>query len=796
MRKQWWGLFADTMWEYAVSKGKPWFWIVGEAWVDTRQNALSYSTYSRYGVLSLLDLHGSCMDFPGQARGIFAGGSGFEQMANIMASDYSGGIDPTFLGTFVDNHDKPRFPGGYADNNSMVWMWRNALNWYYLARGIPIVYYGTEFEGTSDSINDYGAGEPFNRKFVGQDRINRLLSNPNNYPIYRHLKMLNKLRESEIALRRGSQVNIHLQGNLAVFKREYVSSVAYVVINKGGSAANYNLQLANGQYTLVKPDYFSYTITSNTVNVSSGSYNVSIDPGSFVVMVYRYPDPANSVSVSGSYNATLNRVVGNLWRGTINVTSPGNVDVYFNAVFSSTTKTYGDNDEVGTFLPVSGSAIETSSDPITFNAPVAGPYQIEFNDATLSYTIKYVGNIPITTIVCRSFVGGNNWVGICGSYSPPTTSSDPNNKVPGMAWWADEPSTMMVFKGVDSNNRNIWVWVSTNIPSGKKIEFKFRRNGSDWTPGGNYSVVGGQSVDITYDWGLTSNQGAPSLNDTTPPVVSITFPANNQIINNQTNILIYGTASDNSSGVKEVKVSINDGPFVIANGTTSWTFATNLPLNSSNTVRVFAIDISNNYSTTNQVSFVITNIPSTTITIRYYTTNWSSVYLYHNASGSWTSTPGEAMTSEGNGWWRKDITTVSDVYSFVFNNGSGNWDNNNNRDYISKINFTTVYVSNRIVNVSPLNTSTTTPVNVTIRYYRPSWTTVKIHYNNGSGTWTSVPGVDMDNEGNGWWSKTIQVVGNYYEFVFNNGSGVWDNNGGSNYKANISFTNVIIRGEK
>ncbi len=40
MRKQWWGLFADTMWEYAASKGKPWFWIVGEAWVATRSDGV------------------------------------------------------------------------------------------------------------------------------------------------------------------------------------------------------------------------------------------------------------------------------------------------------------------------------------------------------------------------------------------------------------------------------------------------------------------------------------------------------------------------------------------------------------------------------------------------------------------------------------------------------------------------------------------------------------------------------------------------------------------------------------
>ncbi|MFN4244649.1 MAG: alpha-amylase family glycosyl hydrolase [Brevinematia bacterium] len=789
MRKEWWGLFADAMWEYAASKGKPWFWQVGEAWVATRSEALSYTTYSTRGAFSILDLHGSCMDFPGQAKGVFAGGSGFEQMANIMSSDYSGAIDPTFLGTFVDNHDKPRFPGGYYDSDTMVRIWKNALNWYFLARGIPIVYYGTEFEGTSDSINDYGAGEPKNRRYVGQSRINNARNY--NYPIYRHLKLLNKLREAEIALRRGSQVNIHLQGDLAVFRREYVSSVAYVLLNKGSANQNYTVSLPNGSYLLLVPS--GDVIVTNNVTVSSGTYNVSVQANSFSILVYNYPPPASSVSIFGSYSTSMTRVVGNLWRGTINVSSPGSVNVKFNVTWGTTNKTFGDNDEIGTFLPVSGTAIESSSDPITFDAPVVGPYQVEFNDATLSYTIKYVGTIPITTIIVRSFVGGNNWVGVCGSYSPPTSYSDPDNKVPGMAWWGNEPSTPMVFKGVDSNNRNIWVWVSTNVPSGKKIEFKMRRNGVDWYPGANLSVLGGQSADVTYDWGLTSNEGSPSTIDTNSPTVSIAYPTNNQVIVNQSNITIYGNASDDRSGVNEVRISINGSPFVLASGTTSWSYTTNLNLNTTNNVRVYAKDVSNNISVTNSVNFVITNIPSSGITINYFNTSWSSVNVHYNGGSGWTTVPGVSMNNVGGGWWRKDVDALDKV-DFVFNNGSV-WDNNNGKDYVSMLSWATnIYVSNSIVNLGNVST-VSAPVNVKIRYYRPDWANVYIHYYNGSG-WTTSPGVAMTSEGNGWWVKEINVVGSYYEIKFNNGNGTWDNNGGVNYKANIGFTNIVIKGVK
>ena len=490
----------------------------------------------------------------------------------------------------------------------------------------------------------------------------------------------------------------------------------------------------------------------------------------------------------------MTRVIGNLWRGNINVSSPGSVNVSFNVSWGSTNKIFGDNDEVGTFLPVSGTAIESSVDPITFEAPVSGPYQVEFNDATLSYVIKYVGTVPITTIVVRSFVGGNNWVGVCGSYSPPTSYSDPDNKVPGMAWWGSEPSTPMVFKGVDSNNRNIWVWTSTNVPSGRKIEFKIRKNGIDWYPGGNLSVVGGQFADITYDWGLTSNEGIPSTIDTNAPSVSIVYPSNNQIIVNQTNITIYGSASDDRSGVSEVRISINGSPFVLASGTTSWSYTTNLSLNTTNLVRVFAKDVSNNISVTNQVSFTLTNLPSTDVIVNYFNANgWNLVNIHYDGGSGWTTVPGQAMTNLGNGWWRKTVN-VLDKIDFVFNNGSS-WDNNKGKDYISKISWSSyVYVSNNIVNLGDINTSSF-PVTVKVRYYRPDWSTVNIHYYNGS-SWTTVPGESMSNEGDGWWVKNINVVGSYYEIVFNNGSGTWDNNGGENYKANIGFTNIVIKGIK
>ncbi|MFI7543657.1 alpha-amylase family glycosyl hydrolase [Actinoplanes sp. NPDC049599] len=72
---------------------------------------------------------------------------------------------------------------------------------------------------------------------------------------------------------------------------------------------------------------------------------------------------------------------------------------------------------------------------------------------------------------------------------------------------------------------------------------------------------------------------------------------------------------------------------------------------------------------------------------------------------------------------------------------------------------------------------------VTVYYQRPSgWTTVNIHYAPDGGAWTSVPGVAMQSACTGWLSRTVDLgAASGLQVVFNNGSGVWDNNNGANY---------------
>ncbi len=121
--------------------------------------------------------------------------------------------------------------------------------------------------------------------------------------------------------------------------------------------------------------------------------------------------------------------------------------------------------------------------------------------------------------------------------------------------------------------------------------------------------------------------------DTTPPVVSITSPANNATVSGI--VTVSGTASDNIA-VAATAVSIDGGPLVATAGTTSWTFSTNsLSLaNGSHAVAAVATDSSGNRAT-NTISVTVNNpdVVPPTVPTNVSVTSLTSF----TASLSWTS---------------------------------------------------------------------------------------------------------------------------------------------------------------
>ncbi|KFE62306.1 carbohydrate binding domain-containing protein [Hyalangium minutum] len=78
---------------------------------------------------------------------------------------------------------------------------------------------------------------------------------------------------------------------------------------------------------------------------------------------------------------------------------------------------------------------------------------------------------------------------------------------------------------------------------------------------------------------------------------------------------------------------------------------------------------------------------------------------------------------------------------------------------------------------------TTGAGNASTVYYKKGFTTPYLHYRPAGGTWTTAPGVAMpDSEVAGYAKYTVNLgAATQLEADFNNGSGTWDSNNGSNY---------------
>lgn len=156
-------------------------------------------------------------------RDVFSRGGSARQLGAVFAQDnlYS---DAQLSGVFVDNHDQTRF---LCDANGDLTKLQLALALAFTARGIPILYYGTEqgFASCTDNRQD-------------------MVFDPS-APLYAYVRQLNAIRAAHEALRTGVQRERWQDDTVYAFEREAGASAAVVAINIGAAART--LTLATGE---------------------------------------------------------------------------------------------------------------------------------------------------------------------------------------------------------------------------------------------------------------------------------------------------------------------------------------------------------------------------------------------------------------------------------------------------------------------------------------------------------------------------------------------------------------------
>lgn len=139
--------------------------------------------------------------------------------------------DTTLLGSFMENHDNPRFPS-YTSDISLV---KNAIAFTMLADGIPIIY-----EGQEQHLN--GGGVPNNREAVWLSGYNTSAA------LYSHIKALNQIRSEAVNQNSAyvtSQADVTYSDSSTIVTRK--GSTGFQIIgvfsNRGANGNSYTLTL-------------------------------------------------------------------------------------------------------------------------------------------------------------------------------------------------------------------------------------------------------------------------------------------------------------------------------------------------------------------------------------------------------------------------------------------------------------------------------------------------------------------------------------------------------------------------
>ncbi|KAI1420845.1 glycoside hydrolase superfamily [Xylaria sp. FL1777] len=181
-------------------------------------------------------------------------------MHNQISSSFP---DPAALGTFLDNHDNPRWLSVKNDLSLL----KNALAYVILSRGIPIVYYGTEQAYA-------GGADPANREDLWRSGFNT------DSELYQAISQLSAARKSAGGLAADDQTHLYVNDTAYAWSRAGGDLVVLTTNSGLGFTGDhcFNTQVSNKQWN----DTFG---TGSYTSDDSGNICVSVANGEPVVLL-------------------------------------------------------------------------------------------------------------------------------------------------------------------------------------------------------------------------------------------------------------------------------------------------------------------------------------------------------------------------------------------------------------------------------------------------------------------------------------------------------------------------------
>lgn len=208
--------------------------------------------------------------------------------------------DSTLLGSFIENHDNPRF----ASLTNDIAQDQNAIGFTILADGIPIIYEGQEQHFT-------GGGVPHNREAVWTSGYSTTS------PLYKFISSVNKLRNWAI---KQSPTYTTSKANpiysdtttIAMAKGVAGSQIVAVFSNKGSSGSSYTQKIPNTGFAA---GAVVVEILSCKTVTTDGSGNIVVAMGAGAANVCSAPSQIwnGSDSITDFLSCCPFEWVGNLW---------------------------------------------------------------------------------------------------------------------------------------------------------------------------------------------------------------------------------------------------------------------------------------------------------------------------------------------------------------------------------------------------------------------------------------------------------------------------------------------------
>ncbi|MDP4143724.1 MAG: carbohydrate binding domain-containing protein [Bacillota bacterium] len=419
----------------------------------------------------------------------------------------------------------------------------------------------------------------------------------------------------------------------------------------------------------------------------------------------------------------------------------------------------------------------------------AGHYlkTISYPAANVSLTVRYSDDNGLTwkpTFDGQSIITGDyhndstgmlvtgtpNWTYNATIYYKKGYSTPYIHWRPAGGTWTTAPGTLMPDSEVSG-----YAKITLNLGTATTAEVCFNNGSGTWDSNGgkNYIFSAGTS---TFSAGVIT-AGAPSGAATPTPTATAT-PTPTPTVTPTPTPTVTPTPTPTVTPTPTPTVT----PTPIATPTPTVTPTPTPTVTPTPTPTVTPTPIATPTPTPTPICNTPTPSPTSNSATIYYKKGYTTPYIHWRpAGGTWTVAPGTQMPdSEISGYAKitLDLGTASTA-EVCFNNGSGTWDSNGGKNYIFNAG-TSTYSAGTITTGAPVNNTATI-------YYKKGYTTPYIHWRPAGGTWTVSPGTQMpDSEVSGYAKITLNLgSATTAEVCFNNGSGTWDNNGGSNYIFNM-----------